>query len=464
LAAADAILTSDPMWCPAGKKPGDGGCTLGDVSVTNLITALASDVTKTGDGTIFFTSSYGTNDVTFDRTTLMRLGALTIQGGWNGLSGTGYALSGVTTFSVPVTINWGANTVTINDIKITGVIGPMMTPLEAPATGTGLTVTTITGDVVLNRVESDNNPLYGIDIKSSGVSPVPLGALSGPPTTGGGNVSLNNVIANGNSDIGVRVNTPGNVTVTDSIFSSNGNSTGESVGLEINSDGIVTLNNVTASDNEGDGVDIYGYINNNPASVTIENSIFNGNHSTVDNWGFGLLFWNTGNATVRCSQFNNNSSSAIFGNGPGTITDDSNTFSGNGSANGAIYGGTLVQKSSGCGGGGGEIELRRKNKDIGLPQVIAVPTPLTDAELPGALPEGKTFVVGASIKLMLAGEEIEDWPAGVQVSFDIPAGMEPPFTVLSWNGTAWVEVPSAVVDGKVVFSVTGPGKFVLVSP
>jgi hypothetical protein len=65
---------------------------------------------------------------------------------------------------------------------------------------------------------------------------------------------------------------------------------------------------------------------------------------------------------------------------------------------------------------------------------------------------------------MLGGEEIEEAPGGVQVSFDIPVGMQPPFTVLSWNGTAWVEVPSAVVDGKVVFSVSSPGTFVLVSP
>ncbi|MCJ7432906.1 MAG: hypothetical protein MUO77_05395, partial [Anaerolineales bacterium] len=166
----------------------------------------------------------------------------------------------------------------------------------------------------------------------------------------------------------------------------------------------------------------------------------------------------TGNATVRCSQFNNNSY-GIWAYGPGTITDDSNSFSGN--DNVFEDGAEVASGFSGCGGG-----ENAKNPVIVtyLPQVIAVSTLLTDAELPGTLPDGKTFVAGASVKLMLAGEEIEEWPAGVQVSFDIPAGMEPPFTVLSWNGSAWVEIPSAVVDGKVVFTVTGPGIFVLVSP
>jgi hypothetical protein len=117
-------------------------------------------------------------------------------------------------------------------------------------------------------------------------------------------------------------------------------------------------------------------------------------------------------------------------------------------------------------GTGGTDDSRNKNKDTGsfLPQVIAITTPLTLPELPGSLADGKTFAASMTVKLMLGGTEIDEAPVGVQVSFDIPAGMEPPFTVLSWNGTAWVEVPSAVVDGKVVFSVSSPGTFVLVSP
>jgi len=50
----------------------------------------------------------------------------------------------------------------------------------------------------------------------------------------------------------------------------------------------------------------------------------------------------------------------------------------------------------------------------------------------------------------------------VQVAFDIPDNAESTiFTVLFWNGTAWVEIPSTVVDGQVVFTVTQPGIYVL---
>ena len=63
---------------------------------------------------------------------------------------------------------------------------------------------------------------------------------------------------------------------------------------------------------------------------------------------------------------------------------------------------------------------------------------------------------------MQNGEELESAPQGAQAFFEIPAGMEPPFTVLFWNGSEWIEVPSQAVDGKVVFTITTPGVYVLV--
>jgi hypothetical protein len=95
-------------------------------------------------------------------------------------------------------------------------------------------------------------------------------------------------------------------------------------------------------------------------------------------------------------------------------------------------------------------------------QIIVVTTPSTAGDLPESLPAGKTFVAGASLTLMQNGEEIESAPGGVQAFFEIPAGMEPPFVVLFWNGSEWVEIPSQVVGGKVVFTVTKPGVYVLV--
>ena len=78
---------------------------------------------------------------------------------------------------------------------------------------------------------------------------------------------------------------------------------------------------------------------------------------------------------------------------------------------------------------------------------------VTLEDLPGALPEDKTFVAGISVITVGSG----------QVSFDIPADAVPPFTILFWDGTQWVEIPFTVVDGQVVFTVTQPGVYVLVA-
>ncbi|MDP1714919.1 MAG: right-handed parallel beta-helix repeat-containing protein [Anaerolineales bacterium] len=102
------------------------------------------------------------------------------------------------------------------------------------------------------------------------------------------------------------------------------------------------------------------------------------------------------------------------------------------------------------GGGGGTTPIL---PPLAPTTIIAETTPLTLAELPGALPEGKTFVAGISVITVGNG----------QVSFDIPEDAVPPFTILFWDGTQWVIIPSTVVDGQVVFTVTQPGVYVLVS-
>jgi hypothetical protein len=97
-------------------------------------------------------------------------------------------------------------------------------------------------------------------------------------------------------------------------------------------------------------------------------------------------------------------------------------------------------------------------------QIVAETTTLTLAELPAALPEGKTFAAAFTIKLMQNGIEVGEVPGGAQFFFNIPVGLSAPFTVLFWPGTEWVEIPSKVVGGQVVFTVTKPGIYVLVTP
>jgi hypothetical protein len=83
--AANIINSNDPIWCPLGAMPGDPNCTAAESSVTDLLADLAS---KSGAGTIYFESTYSTNDATIDRNdpihNLTNLTDLTIQGGWNG--------------------------------------------------------------------------------------------------------------------------------------------------------------------------------------------------------------------------------------------------------------------------------------------------------------------------------------------------------------------------------------------
>ena len=100
--AAEAIVTSDPIWCPAGQAPtpGANGCTIGYVSLAELVRNESSNIVS--DGTIWITSGV-TNDlpgrlVTVGEclsdgrgncTSLIAWSnyTLTIQGGWSGVAG-----------------------------------------------------------------------------------------------------------------------------------------------------------------------------------------------------------------------------------------------------------------------------------------------------------------------------------------------------------------------------------------
>ncbi len=65
-AAAEAIATSDPIWCPAVQTtptPGANGCTPSQATVDDLLNTISGDPTYNGDGTIFFTTDYHTDDI-----------------------------------------------------------------------------------------------------------------------------------------------------------------------------------------------------------------------------------------------------------------------------------------------------------------------------------------------------------------------------------------------------------------
>ena len=220
-AAADIIQTGDPMWCPGSTLPGGAGCTTGYANVAALITGLGS-VTPAA-GIVYFESTYNTNDATFDgggSLSAWKTYALTLQGGWDGSTG----VSGVSTFSVPLTVTGWAADVTINDITINGT------------NSTGLTVTT-SGNIKLHNVSSNGNRRDGADLNA-----------------GSGTISVDNSAFNDNE----------------------GHGSSKGYGLEALSNGAVTLTDVTANDNHEDGV----YVDpvSGPGDITLTNVTANDNH------------------------------------------------------------------------------------------------------------------------------------------------------------------------------------------
>jgi len=292
--AASALELGDPMWCPAGSKPGDPGCSASYTSLASLLADLRAQNGGTGvaqDGTIWIEDSYvsSVNDptavvFTLNGTTLTSWAnhALTLQGGWNGLTNSTGTLSGVSDFFVPVRIlNWN-NTVSINNINV------------STSTANGITVTTsgtsASGDVGainLDNVTSNNSTGHG--------------AL------------LSNHSAGSNN---------GNITVTASIF--NGNS---SNGLVANSNGTITLHNVTANTNGSNGASLNDSNGTGAIALTGTN-VFNGNTLS----GLRAVSTSAITSVTSLTANNNGSYGALLNNSSGTgnvMLSGTNGFSSN---------------------------------------------------------------------------------------------------------------------------------------
>lgn len=481
--AADAILLNDPMWCPTGKLPGDLECTGKFASVTILINSLG---TESGPGTIYFTPVYSYNDVSFIHTDpkLKNLGALTLQGGWNGLSGIDYVLSGVTTFSESVTIDWNNTTVTINDITISG------------ASGNGLTVTN-SGNIVLDNVRANDNNGYGAFLDN---------------TAGNGNVTLTGTNTfNGNGSDGLHILTKGDINIAGSDTGNENGGNGASLdnsagsgnvnlkgagifdgnsksGLKTFSNGSITLVNITASNN----VDGYGaFLNNSAGSgdVTLTGTnVFNNNRldglyinangnieisdvTANSNGGSGLFLQSTADITIDfCTNAANNGGAGTYANLLGAFKLMVGNFSRNGLGEYAIAGGgarnikdcapereaKLTSEQTAlldC----AETTLILPNGDyVLLPCPIgeASLTPLTEDDLKDTLPEGTTFASGFNLQIAtkvgsiaVGGESPISANETMTVSFTIPeVQLNADLALLFWNGSKWVEVEGVIIE------------------
>ncbi|MBL8097765.1 MAG: hypothetical protein JNK81_01210 [Anaerolineales bacterium] len=287
--AENVIYAGDPMWCPAGVTPGSSTCSQSFFYFNGsggLLEWLANNPPNTA-GVIWIESSYVGTSALEGGTVFINGGnyALTINGGW--LGGTSEVLdaNNPSEFNVPLVIS-GSESITIKNILVKGIT---TNPIHALSIGTSK-------DITLQNVHSQNNTILtggaGISFTDGSIKIIDSSFNTNTGKYGlfintYGNVYLENVDANGNSEIGAFVSNVNN-TVAKTITINginNFNSNGET-GLVVNSKGAITLHNITAVNNSGTGADLNG---SNSASITL-----NGNNEFSFNGAGGLDIESTG--------------------------------------------------------------------------------------------------------------------------------------------------------------------------
>jgi hypothetical protein len=346
--AAQIIIANDPVWCPGSHIPGDPECTDGASTVDELLLDIStiSQINRTGPGTIFFTSNYTVSDATFTQANaaLSLITDLTIQGGWNGLlTGSGYGLSGVTTFTgVPLAIGnssstWTGN-ITINDLDITGAannagfglsinnagtitlnnVSVNNTPLNSFLKGDGAVLTS-TGNVDINNSQFNNNEENGLIVKTTGAIDLDTVSASGNTLTGAfldscryGTVTSGLCAGNGVVTITGLTSLPTN------LFNDNGFDS-----LVIDAGGGIKIDHVQANGNDLNGAKLTSADNNGTGNVTVDQSEFNINPN-----GTGLdIFADKSITLTNVDAFSNNAGAILNStNGVGAINVSTSNF------------------------------------------------------------------------------------------------------------------------------------------
>ena len=341
------------MWCPTGVNPG-AGCT----SATSFSILLSSIKNKTVPGTIWIESTYvGTTALEGGSVTLdSSLGttanfALTLKGGWNGTLGSLAAITGTSTFNVPLTINWNSD-VTLSNITITGITGSsspalsITTPKSVTLTavnvntnsGSGAKInntssTTASAVTVSSSTFSSNAGGDGLDIFSKGA--ITLNSVTANSNGNGGNgADLDNCVYGDslNHTQGCTVLTSAPVTVTGGTFSYNGGT-----GLNIESTGTITGNGLTATYNGSFGAwldncnsYVYKADGSQKCSTSAAHAVtLNGTNNFSYNDSDGLELNSTGAITINNLTASYNTTLNGYGRGA-AINNCNNTYEPNG--------------------------------------------------------------------------------------------------------------------------------------
>jgi len=349
--AADAVVESDPIWCPGSQAPtpGANGCTDSYSSFDALLTFLKDnegDTAYQSAGTIYVEmGDYGGGESAIDFNTYgftsFENNDLTIQGGWNTSTGTTGETTGDTSnFDIPIVIGSEANpwngSVTIYDIIITGVkSGVANVPALAVYSEKDVTVrrSKINNNgsdaqevedgkgleikagryVSLSDVEANDNQIFGARIEAGDVVSIENSFFNGNlmytlpeivyfgeglTVVSQGDIALLGVEANGNFLWGASLTGP-NVDIRESKFNENISDSDifiDDTGLLVVSPGTVFLRDVEANDNRLIGADIQA-----GGDITIRDSEFNRNFGTTEDgdgnethWGYGLQAVSTG--------------------------------------------------------------------------------------------------------------------------------------------------------------------------
>jgi hypothetical protein len=374
--AADAIATSDPIWCPLSQAPtpGANGCTQSFSSFSDLLAFIAGNAAYQGPGTIYVQQgAYQGNESTIDFNdyNLSNIvgSDLAIVGGWNPSDGTVNPINLSTFDNVSLIIGsatnpWGGS-LTINNLSITD---PNQTGIVLYS-GTDINLNNVSvinstvgagaeldagNDVNINNSTFERNKTAGAIITAGADVAIANSSFSNPETArrqivgvdilAGGSVSLFNVLANHNRDVGAHIEAGGSVAIANSVFSGTKAIRGGEFfgyGLTVVSDGDIALNNVEANDNFlwGAWLDALG-------NVSIANSVFNGN--TTESPGFiddtGLLVFADGDVSLNNVQANENRLIGATIEAGGDVAINNSVFSNNngelvdGAGNPTFYG------------------------------------------------------------------------------------------------------------------------------
>ncbi len=345
--AAETIIIGDPVWCPAtltAPTPGANGCTSSYGSFQDLITYLDTNEQAMA-GTIWIESSYNSSvndpsalgfNISGSNFTVMRDYGLTIQGGWNGVSGSS-AIGAPSLFvgdSLYIS-NWVGD-VTVNNITLDGT--GATTTIPANSVYALLRVDT-TGDVILSDIDARNSDSTGVMIYSyygtqsitvTGTNNFSNNTNYGIQAVVIGDVSVNNITANNNlNSNGISlVSTNGNITVTGTTTANENGGNGLNISYSGSGNGNITLNGTnTFNGNNNSGL----YINNlGSGNISLSNITANEN---AGGHGFELDGANTNNFSLTGTNiFNNNNRYGAFVYLPsgGEVTLENITASGNG--------------------------------------------------------------------------------------------------------------------------------------